>query len=174
MKTNPKNIIFLVEDDQVFSKTLELHLKEHLQFRFDIHTFSDGETCLKNLHLKPSIVILDYFLNSHNPLAQNGLEILKKIKNVDPEIEVIMLSVQDKLDVAVNSMRHGAYNYLTKNDVAFFRVQNTIINIFKMIRSRRELKAVKKGEVMVLVMIGVIVLIAICLYLYFPNSIVNR
>jgi two-component system, OmpR family, response regulator len=161
-------VIFLVEDDQVFAKTLELHLKEHLKFKFDIFTFPNGEDCLANLEMKPSIVILDYFLNSQNPKAQNGLEILQKIKKLDPEIEVIMLSVQDKIQVAVNSMIHGAYNYLTKNEVAFFRVENTIVNILKVIRSRDELKAVKKGEIMVFILIGVIAAIAGTVYYFYP------
>jgi len=161
-------IIFLVEDDQVFAKTMELHLKEHLKFPFDIHTFPNGEDCMANLEMKPSIIILDYFLNSQNPKAENGFEILKKIKKLDPEIEVIMLSAQDKIQIAVNSMIYGAYNYLTKNEVAFFRVENTIINIIKVIRSREEIKAVKKGEIMVFVLLAIIAAIAGTVYYLYP------
>jgi DNA-binding NtrC family response regulator len=168
MATQKPYVIFLVDDDQVFAKTLELHLKEHLNIKFEIYTFSSGEDCLSNLEMKPAIVILDYFLNSQNPNAQNGLEILKKIKVLDPEIEVIMLSVQDKIQVAVNSMIYGAYNYLTKNDVAFFRVQNTITNIIKVIQSRQEIKSVKKGEIMVYVIIGIIAAVACTVYYFYP------
>jgi len=126
MKKQQPYIIFLVDDDPVFVKALELQLKENLKYPVDIHTFSDGEECLKYLCLGPLIVVLDYYLNSKNPDAANGVEIMKKIKNIDPLTEVIMLTRADNMQIALEIMNNGAFNYITKNEIVFKRFQNII------------------------------------------------
>ncbi|HNW98413.1 MAG TPA: response regulator [Bacteroidales bacterium] len=126
MKKKKTHVIFLVEDDQVFSKTLELHLKEHLKHKIEILTFSSGEDCLKDLHLGPIVIVLDYYLNSKNPKAANGMDILKKIKNIDPITEVIVLTREDNMNIALEIMNNGAFNYIIKNDIVFKRFQNII------------------------------------------------
>ena len=136
-------IIFLVDDDQVFLKALELHLKEHLKYKVEIHTFSNGEDCLKNMRISPLVIVLDYYLDSKNPDAANGIEILKKIKNIDPETEVIMLTREDNMQVALEIMNNGAFNYYTKNDIIFKRFQN-IIN--KIIQQKRVSDIFKDSE----------------------------
>ena len=78
----------------------------------------------------PDIVILDYHLNSINKKAINGLEALDKIKALNPQIPVIMLSSQDKIDVAVNCMKHQAFDYIVKSETAFIRLQKAITSIF--------------------------------------------
>jgi two-component system, OmpR family, response regulator len=126
MKKQRPYIIFLVDDDQVFLKALEIHLKEHVKYPVDIHTFSDGEECLKYLCLNPLVIVLDYYLNSKNPDAANGIEILKKIKSIDPLTEVIMLTRADNMQIALEIMNNGAFNYITKNEIVFRRFQNII------------------------------------------------
>lgn len=86
--------IFLVEDNDVYLKTLEKNLKENFNHGTQIRTFSNGEDCLKNMDLKPKIVVLDYFLDGSSPTAMNGLEVLKKIKIKSPETMVLMLSTR--------------------------------------------------------------------------------
>ena len=60
----------------------------------------------------------------------NGIETLDKIKAVNPGIPVIMLSSQDKIDVAINCMHHKAFDYIVKSETAFIRLQKAITTIF--------------------------------------------
>ena len=81
------------------------------------------------MQLNPQIIVLDYHLNAHLPNAQNGVEVLKMIKEMHPETKVIMLSGQDKIEIAVDSMKYGAYDYVIKGETAFSRMENIINNI---------------------------------------------
>lgn len=122
-----KTILFLVDDDAVFLKALEIDFLQ--QSDYIIHTFSSGEICIQNLDKEPVIIILDYHLDGINTGAMNGLETLDKIKQYNKNIQVIMLSSQDKIDVAVNCMHHLAYDYVVKSETAFLRIQKNISNI---------------------------------------------
>lgn len=119
--------IFLVDDDAVFLKLLEIELKELNEF--NIVTYSTGEDCLNHLNLKPSMIILDYHLDGILEKAMNGLQVLDSIKAFDSNIPVIMLSSQDKIEVAVNCMHHQAFDYIVKSETAFTRLRKIISNI---------------------------------------------
>jgi DNA-binding NarL/FixJ family response regulator len=71
-------------------------------------TYPTGELCIANLSNNPDVVILDYQLDGIVVNAMNGLETLDKVKEFNPEIPVIMLSSQDKIEVAINCMHHKA------------------------------------------------------------------
>ncbi len=73
---------------------------------------------------------MDYHLNGVNKHAINGLTTLDRIKAANPQIPVIMLSSQDKIDVAVNCMKHQAFDYIVKSETAFLRLQKAITIIF--------------------------------------------
>jgi DNA-binding NtrC family response regulator len=119
--------LFVVDDDAVFLKAIEIDFLQ--QSEYIIHTFSSGETCIQNLDKEPVIIILDYHLDGINTDAMNGLETLDKIKQYNKNIQVIMLSSQDKIDVAINCMHHLAYDYVVKSETAFLRIQKNISNI---------------------------------------------
>jgi DNA-binding NtrC family response regulator len=126
--TNENQIrIFLVDDDALFLKLLEIELLQHV--RFAIETFSTGELCLESLSHKPDVIVLDYYLDGIDKNAMNGMETLDKIKALNPDIPVIMLSSQDKIDVAVNCMHHKAFDYVVKSEIAFMRLQKAIDSI---------------------------------------------
>lgn len=131
MKKNPSYHIFLVEDNKLYLDALKNYLKKHLEFNVRIHLFTNGEDCLKNLNVHPEIIVLDYFLNSNSKSAKNGIQILKTIKMTHPEIEVVMLSVQDHIKIATDTMKYGAFDYVSKNENAFLRIRNAINNIYK-------------------------------------------
>jgi two-component system, OmpR family, response regulator len=130
--------IFLVDDDALFLKSLEIEFLQETDF--DIKTFSTGELCLDNLSYHPDVVILDYFLAGIDKTAMNGIETLDKIKSLKSDIQVIMLSSQDKIDVAVSCMHHGAFDYVVKSETAFLRLQKIILNILKTKKTESELK----------------------------------
>lgn len=127
MKNEKPIRIFLVDDDAVFLKLMGI---EFLQYpTVSVETFATGELCLQNLEHKPDVIILDYYLNGVDKDAMNGIEILDKIKLIDPNVPVIMLSIQDKIEIAINCMHHKAFDYVVKNETSFHRVKKIINDI---------------------------------------------
>jgi len=116
--------LFLVDDDALFLKLLELKFLEH--GGFEIETYSTGELCIENLSHAPELIILDYFLDGIDRNAMDGIETLDKIKAFNPNISVIMLSSQYRIDVAINCMHHKAIDYVVKSDTAFLHLQKII------------------------------------------------
>jgi len=131
-----KFLIFLVDDDPIFLKVLETQFKE--QTDYEVLTFLTGEDCLKNLSQKPDIIFLDYYLNPTNPNVHNGLEILHEIKAIDSNIPVVMLSSQDQIEVAVNCMKHDAFDYIVKSEGTFMRAQKVIAVLFNQKKLEKE------------------------------------
>jgi two-component system response regulator AtoC len=100
-------LVYIVDDEQAISKLLSYWLKE--KWGYDIEVFGSGEELLKKLYQKPDLVLLDIMLP-----GMDGLEILKKIRMVDEHLPVIMLSAQGKIEVALESLKYGAYDYFPK------------------------------------------------------------
>jgi DNA-binding NtrC family response regulator len=129
--------IFLVDDDVVFLKSLQIDFLESADFT--IETFATGELCMDYLIHTPDIIILDYLLDGIDPTAMNGIETLDKIKAYNPDIPVVMLSGQDKIEVAIDCMHHLAFDYVVKSETAFIRLQKIITTIFKYKKMEKEL-----------------------------------
>jgi DNA-binding NtrC family response regulator len=159
-----KRYIFLVDDEPIQNEMLKDYLNE--RFVYDIKTFENGEEMLKEMHLHPEIVVLDYHLSAQRPDAKNGVEILRVLKDKYPDVQVIMLSGQDKIDVAIDSMKYGAYDYVVKGETAFSRTENILNNVSELHRVRTINKAYKRTIVLLAVVIGLIVLLAIYLYFF--------
>ena len=137
MMNQNKIKLFLVDDDAVFLKLLEI---EFLQLAdFVIETYSTGELCIANLSHHPDLIILDYHLDGIDKNAINGVETLDRIKAINADIPVVMLSSQDKIEVAVNCMVHKASDYVVKSETAFVRLQKTITTIFRYKKMEKEL-----------------------------------
>lgn len=134
---NDKIKLFLVDDDAVFLKLLEIEFLEHGDF--EIETYATGELCLENLKHTPDVIVLDYYLDGIDKTAMNGIDTLDKIKAINPDIPVIMLSSQDKIDVAIECMHHKAYDYVMKSETAFLRLQKNITNIFNFLKIEKQL-----------------------------------
>lgn len=129
--------LFLVDDDALFLKSLEVEFLQHGDFV--IETFATGELCLENLFHDPDIIILDYLLDGIHKNAMNGIDTLDKIKEYNPGIPVVMLSAQDKIEVAINCMHHRADDYVVKSETAFMRLQKIITGIFRYKKMEKEL-----------------------------------
>ena len=142
MKNENKIKLFLVDDDALFLKSLEIDFMEHADFTeegYEIETYATGELCMENLSHEPDIIILDYHLDGIDKTAMNGLETLDKIKAFNQDIPVIMLSSQDKIEVAINCMHHKAFDYVVKSETAFMRLQKIITTIFQYKKMEKEL-----------------------------------
>ena len=137
MKNENKIKIFLVDDDALFLKSLEIEFLENADFI--IETYSTGELCVENLSHSPDVIILDYQLDGIVQGAMNGLETLDKIKAFNVHTPVVMLSSQDKIEVAINCMHHKAFDYVVKSETAFVRLQKIISTIFKYQKMEKEL-----------------------------------
>ena len=129
MKTEDKIKLFLVDDDVLFLKLLEIEFRKYGALK--VETFKSGEFCIEHLIDKPDMVILDYYLNGVNKNAIDGIQTLDKIKAFDRNIPVIMLSSQDKIEVAVKCMQHGALDYVVKSETTFIRIQNILTSYFR-------------------------------------------
>lgn len=137
MRTENNVTLFLVDDDAVLLKALEIEFIN--MGGYNIKTFSTGEQCLESIHHRPDVVVLDYHLDGITPGAMNGVDTLDKIKAFDPGIHVIMLSSQDKIDVAINCMHHNALDYVIKSETAFLRIQKIITAVMAYQKMRGEL-----------------------------------
>ncbi len=129
--------LFLVDDDAVFLKLLQIEFME--QANFDIETFATGQLCIESLSHHPGVIILDYNMNGVEPDAINGMDTLDEIKAFNPDIPVIMLSSQDKIDVAINCMHHKATDYVVKSETAFLRLKKIISTILETKKLERQL-----------------------------------
>jgi two-component system OmpR family response regulator len=137
MNTAKKIKLFLVDDDALLLKSLELEFNELTNFI--VETYPTGELCIDNLSRNPDFIILDYHLDGIDKTAMNGIDTLDQIKKVNSDLPVIMLSSQDKIEVAINCMHHHATDYIVKSETAFFRIQKSIENSLNLKKINKEL-----------------------------------
>jgi two-component system OmpR family response regulator len=137
MSPEKKITLFLVDDDVVFLKSLEIEFLEHGEF--NIVTFVSGELCVAAMSRKPDVVILDYLLDGTDKSAMNGIKTLDELLQIDAQLPVIMLSAQDKIEVAVDCMHHKAFDYVVKSETAFMRLQKIITAIFTYRKMEKQL-----------------------------------
>jgi DNA-binding NarL/FixJ family response regulator len=119
----PKKI-FIVDDDLMLTEALSDYLTR--QTAHQVTCFATGEECLKHLHNNPDVIILDYYLNTVQKDAANGMEILKTIKKNYRGIHVIMLSSQEQYGIAMQTIQKGAEQYVIKDTDAFANISNMI------------------------------------------------
>ncbi|MBL7838509.1 MAG: sigma-54-dependent Fis family transcriptional regulator [Cyclobacteriaceae bacterium] len=113
--------IFVVEDDQAYTKFIRYVLG--LNPDFEVEFFTTGKDCINNLHKNPSVITLDYSLPD-----MAGQQVLEQIKNYDPNIIVIIVSAQEKIGTAVELLKSGAFDYITKDQDTKDRLLNSINN----------------------------------------------
>lgn len=155
-----KIIIFLVDDDPIFSKALAQSIsdiKGHQ--KMEIKIYVTGEECLSQLQLNPSIVILDYYLDSKYYDAMNGLKVLKKVKQTNPQTKVIILSGQNNVDVALDAIKYKAYDYVSKNENTFLRIRNIVEHIVSEIRTHKALKLENRKYMIMNIVIFILLLL---------------
>ncbi len=108
MKTKELNL-FIVENDLLVGMALEDYLKKRFASCIRISTFKDGESCLEEVDSNTHVVILNHSLE-----GAKGLEVLKSIKETNPNTEVIMLSDREDIALAIESYQAGANNTVVK------------------------------------------------------------
>lgn len=117
--------IFIVDDEPLLTEMLSDYLRDHNQ-SLNIQSFSTGEACLKCLDEQPNLVVLDYYLNSKEKDAANGIDILKEIKSRNKALPVVMLSSQKSYGTAAQTIGYGAMHYVIKGKDAFEEINELI------------------------------------------------
>ncbi len=117
----PDKLIFMVDDDKVILNLLEYVFQG--KDGYTIKTFTSGEECLSNMDMNPDLVVLDYILNVSDNKALNGLETLRKIREIHTGMPVIILSGKTDEETGQEMMRNGAVKVLTKDDFFVDRLE---------------------------------------------------
>lgn len=114
--------IFIVEDERLYSAVLQHYLSQNPDY--EVTVFMDGKSLMQNLHRKPDVISLDYSLPD-----TNALKLFKQIKAVMPELPIIVVSGQQDMQVAIEILKEGAYDYFIKNEDTKNKLWNAIKNI---------------------------------------------
>lgn len=157
--------LYIIDDDPVQTEMIKDYVSE--RYVFQLKTYEDGESAMSDIESnKPEIIILDYHLSSSNPKAKNGIEILKDIKRVSPTTKVIMFSGQDNINIALESMRNGAYDYIIKGETAFNKIETTINRLGEIHKLESINIAQKRTITLLIVIFGIAVVLGILYALY--------
>ena len=125
-----KPLIIIIDDEPLQRELLKDHLSK--MSGYQIFTFGTGEESIAASKVrKPTLVFLDYNLNSQVKDAMDGIEVLKEMKTMYPDVDVVMISSQDKIEVAVNSIKYGAFDYIVKGEGAFYRAEKVLFNVYR-------------------------------------------
>lgn len=106
---NTNQHIFVVDDDQFHLEIMQQILKEKTEKK--ILCFESGMACLNEIHLNPDIIFLDHQMDEYN-----GFETLRKIKRHNPNLFIVMVSAQEEIQTAVDTLKHGAFDYIKKDE----------------------------------------------------------
>jgi len=101
------NKILVIDDDESIRKTLTSYLKK---LNFDIYSANNGLDGIELAGVEhPDLVISDIKMP-----GADGFEVLKKVKEIDSHIQVIIISALDDMHSTVKGMQQGAYDYIEK------------------------------------------------------------
>lgn len=129
--------VFIVDDEPAITRLLSYYLKD--KWGYKVESFETGEDVLKKLHLKPDLILLDIMLP-----GLDGIQILKKIKQFDENLPVIILSAQGSIEVALDAIKLGAFDYFPK-PIDSQRLEPTIRNAIKNYDLSKELINLKEN-----------------------------
>lgn len=145
LKEKKKYRIFVVEDSDAY-RTLIVEFLTRLRksvssdgIEYTVKGFSSGEACVANLHQKPDIIILDYFLDSAGFTGQTGLATLNQIKQECPKTDVVILSCQNNINVIKALLESGAKEYVNKGNSAPIKIYDIVSDSIRKKERNREL-----------------------------------
>jgi DNA-binding NtrC family response regulator len=134
---NPQTFkIFVVEDDVWYGSMLEHYLA--LNPEYEVKRFESPNDFFAALHENPDVVTLDYSMPDCD-----GAEVLKKIKEHNPDIRVIIISGQEDVAIAINLLKNGAFEYIVKDEDAKDRVWNSILHLREIRNLKFEVESLK-------------------------------
>jgi len=122
-------LIFFVDDDKMMLDLMEYTFK--CRDGFEVKSFYSGEECLKNMHLNPNVIVLDYYLGGGESRVMSGLETLRKINELRDGIPVIILSREKSKKLIDEFILSGAKEYVIKDDYFIDTLVEAIDNHFR-------------------------------------------
>ncbi|MFQ5570845.1 MAG: sigma-54-dependent transcriptional regulator [Rhodothermales bacterium] len=131
--------IFVVDDDRHYARLLSYRLDKNPDY--DVHVYRSGEEALEHLDNQPDLILLDIMMP-----GMGGIEALRQIRARAQEIPVVMVSAQGVVETAVEAMKLGAYDYITKGQDEFVKLDVLVTNIQEKVAMQRELETLR-GEV---------------------------
>jgi len=155
---NKNLLVFVVEDNKLYHKLVVDFLRKQGLKR--VKSFYNAEDCLAavNKGERPDIVIEDYHLND-----TTGIAVLQEVKKISERTEFIFLTSHEDMEVAVNSIKYGAFDYIIKdNDIALKKVYNKIGKISKIIELEKRNRFVQNAmAVSLAILVAIVVLVAL-------------
>lgn len=115
-----KRKLFIIEDDPMFAEMLKDFLKSRPIW--EVVHYATGEEAIKNAFQDPEVVIIDYHLDSVNTNGLSGIDTMMQLKKVSPHCHCVFLSGQKSYGVALQTISHGAEQYIIKDEAAFNEV----------------------------------------------------
>ena len=137
MKNQNSLKIFILEDDTWYGNMLQHYLS--LNPDYEVQFYTSGKDCLANLYKNPAVITLDYSLPD-----MPGEKVLSQIRSHDPNINVIIVSAQEKIHTAVELLKLGAYDYIAKDHETKDRLLNSINNARNRTSLIKEIDHLKK------------------------------
>ncbi len=131
--------IFVVDDDRHYARLLSYRLDKNPDYAVTV--YRSGEEVLERLDDQPNLILLDIMMP-----GMGGIETLRNLRERAPEIPVVMVSAQGVVDTAVEAMKLGAYDYITKGQDEFVKLDVLVKNIQEKAAMQRELETLR-GEV---------------------------
>ena len=155
MSTNKSLRVLVIEDNEQMSEMIKDHIAQKFS-QAEISVFNSGEEALSQTKTAPDVIILDYQLDSQNPKALNGIQILGKLKK-QFHSPVIFMSAQEKPEVSANIIKYGAFDYVVKNRESFQRLEIIITNI---LNGRNQKQNAGSQKTIITALIGIILILA--------------
>ena len=138
---NPNSLkIFILEDDTWYGSMLHHHLS--LNPDYEVRRFENSAEFFNHLHENPDVVTLDYSLPD-----MAGDEVLKKIRESHPGIQVVVISGQEDVATAISLLKNGAFDYIVKDDDTKDRIWNTLLHLKEINGLRKEVEVLKEQVV---------------------------
>jgi two-component system OmpR family response regulator len=161
-RADKDNLIYFLDDDLIYLKVVSHDLQK--QGYRNVRSFSTAKDIIEAVKEKqPDITLLDYHLGG----KKTGLDVLKKVKEISPESANIFLTASDDINVAIATMKNGAYDYVIKGDTALIRINHLLGNICSHRRAEKKNQAVLWYKVSIVFLI--IVFAALLSYItYLP------
>ncbi|GAC1376471.1 MAG: acetoacetate metabolism transcriptional regulator AtoC [Hymenobacter sp.] len=131
MTPAPPFTVFVVEDNEWYGELLAHRLGQNPNHT--VRRFATARACLDHLGEHPDFITLDYSL----PDAK-GEQVLQQIRERLPGTEVLVISGQEDVGIAVSMLRQGAYDYLVKDENTLDRLWNLVGKAEQQVRLRRE------------------------------------
>jgi DNA-binding NtrC family response regulator len=136
MKNHQSFKIYILEDDTWYGSMIEHYLS--LNPEYEVKRFESPRDFFAQLHEPPDVVTLDYSLPDCD-----GAEVLKKIKEHNPDIRVIIISGQEDVATAINLLKNGAFEYIVKDDDTKDRLWNSILHLKEIRNLKEEVESLK-------------------------------